>query len=241
MPSLIQVLRNVVYFDELTKSGANSARNYITKELDRLYILKSMKKYHLAVSYMESLSSMMKKTVEEGSVKSPLHKRLQRQATRQKWTSVRAKVLTLAKQVDILVQKFETRWNIEFVVKKSSGERVPFRDSDWRAKEYEIKSLPVEMDRTYYTKESETSTKVPSSNVNYLHEMLKKKIGVETSEKMIVGEEEYYEENEDLKSDSDFEFNRHMRTDAIRDSEQVLGELDSSMSEIREMYDNMKR
>jgi len=59
----LDILRNVVYFDELTKNGADSARSYITKELDTLYILKSMRKYHLAVQYMESLSSMLNTTV----------------------------------------------------------------------------------------------------------------------------------------------------------------------------------
>ncbi len=219
----ISILRNVVYFDELTKKGADSARSYITKELDTLYILKSMRKYHLAVQYMESLSSMLKTTVQAGSIKSPLHKRLQRQATRQKWSAVRAKVLTLAKHVEVLVKKWETRWNLTYTVMNQNGERVPFRDSDWRAKEYEIKSIPIEIDRTYMVHEAKTGNH--SREMELLHELMRKTQDHDAGRK---------NEEEDL-----FEQNRSMNSDVIRDSEQVVEDLDSSMSEIKNLFEEI--
>ena len=218
----MNILCNVVYFDELTRNGADSARSYITKELDTLYILKSMRKYNLAVQYMESLSSMLKPTVQAGSIKSPLHKRLQTQATRQKWSAVRAKVLKLAKHVEVLVKKWETRWNLTYTVINQNGKRVPFRDSDWRTKEYEIKSIPMEIDRTYMVREAKNE---PCREVELLNELLRKTPG---------GDDDDYGKNDDS-----FEQNRSLNSDIMRDSEQVVKDLDGSMSEIKDFYEEM--
>ena len=227
----MSVLCNAIYLDELTRRGAESARNYITKELDTLYILKSMKKYHLAVSYMESLAHMLRKTVDAGSIRSPLHKRLQRQATRQKWSSVRAKIVSLAKHVEVLVKKWETRWNLTYTVMNRNGKRVPFRDSDWRVREYEVESMPLEINHSHHQYEgkntSSSNSNFVKAELNILHEILKGR------------ERKQGSSNED-EDEGDFELNRSMNSDVIRDSEQVVEDLDNSMSEIRRLYDEMR-